>query len=169
MTPVELEMTETDGKHGEIDSIEPDDAGSVVELGLPQKATENQSPPVETSPSGSGHLEDIIDLNAARQLCGDKDERVRMLAETLLQEAKDLIIALQAAIEDKDIGTIRRHAHSLKGAAAGFGATDGVDAARGIESLSAEQRGDEIDASFSDLSGHVEKLVVALEQVIASR
>lgn len=168
MAPVELETTETSENVGAIHFNEPDDAGSVAELDRPPNATENETSPVEISPSGSAHLENIINLNAARELCGDKDERVRMLAETLLQEAKDLLIALHAAIEDEDIATIRRNAHSLKGAAAVFGATNVVDAARGIESLSAEEKVDEIDASFNELSGHVEKLVAALEQVIAS-
>lgn len=168
MAPVELETTETSGNVGAIHFNEPDDAGSGAELDRPPNATENETSPVETSPSGSGHLENVINLNAARELCGDKDERVRMLAETLLQEAKDLLIALHPAIEGEDIATIRRHAHSLKGAAAVFGATDVVDAARGIESLCAEEMVDEIDASFNELSGHVEKLVAALEQVIAS-
>ena len=168
MASVELDVNETEQHEEALYSNGLSDTGSIGELDLVQDNKAIDPSPVETPPCSSVRLENVIDLNAARELCGDKDERVKMLAETLLQEAKDLIIALHAAIEDEDIATIRRHAHSLKGAAAVFGAKDVVDAARGIESLSAEEKMAEIDASFNELSGHVEKLVDALQQVLTA-
>ncbi|MGI9475044.1 MAG: response regulator [Rubripirellula sp.] len=108
----------------------------------------------------------VVDLNAARELCGDNDERIRMLAETLLDEAEDLIVQLRSAIDDDDATTVRRHAHSLKGAASVFGATSVVAAARRIESLGADGELADIDAPFARLTVEVQRLSIALQRVI---
>jgi signal transduction histidine kinase/CheY-like chemotaxis protein/HPt (histidine-containing phosphotransfer) domain-containing protein len=110
----------------------------------------------------------VIDIPAARQLCRDNDERVRALAEILMAEAADLLQKMGRAIEAGDAESIRRGAHSLKGAAAVFKATGVIDAAVQLESIAAKNDLDDIETPFAKLDDEVGRLIAALTELLVA-
>ncbi len=110
----------------------------------------------------------VINIDAARQLCGGDDARIRFLAETLLVESTDLMQEMRAAVDSRDAESIRRCAHSLKGAAAVFDASSVIDTAFRLEMIAAEKKLDDIETPFAQLDYEVGRLALALKSVISS-
>ena len=124
-------------------------------------------PPI-LEPKQTNKSVNVIEIKAARALCGNDDKQIRILAETLLNESQDLINQLQIAVESGDSDSVRRHSHSLKGAAAVFGAEAVVEIALRMELLGTEDLGPEIEDTFAQLTLAVQQLSTALRQLINS-
>jgi CheY-like chemotaxis protein/HPt (histidine-containing phosphotransfer) domain-containing protein len=107
----------------------------------------------------------MINIDAARQLCRGDDAKVRFLAETLMREAADLIHNMREAVDSHDADSIRRCAHTLKGAAAVFDATGVVENAIRLEAIATEKNLDDIETPFAILSDEVGRLIMALESL----
>ena len=109
-----------------------------------------------------------INIESARQLCHGDTARMRFLAETLLGESAELMQSMREAFESHDAETIKRCAHSLKGAAAVFDAISVVESALRVEMIAAEQKLDEIETPVTELDQEVKRLAMALQSLIAS-
>nr|WP_143547651.1 response regulator [Rhodopirellula sp. SM50] len=142
----------------------------------PEDANANASPDVERDPGkrdGSELTElmndpaaaktlSAIDMETARKRCRGNDSQLRILAETLIGEATELMKSTREAVESHDVQTIRRSAHSLKGAASVFGATDVVDCALHLETIAESADVAQLNAQLDKVDEEVGRLVAAL-------
>ncbi len=103
-----------------------------------------------------------IDMETARERCRGNDSHLRILAETLIGEATSLMKSMREAVDTHDVESIRRGAHSLKGAASVFGATDVVDCALHLETIAESADLDELNAQLDKVDAEVGRLVAAL-------
>jgi two-component system sensor histidine kinase/response regulator len=100
-----------------------------------------------------------------QRLMGD-EEVARSISRTFLQEASQRIAELQTALQNSDLPTAIRHAHSLKGSSANLGAQDLRDSAAVLETLL--RSGDMAQASniLPQLLEHFEILQDALSRFL---
>ncbi|WP_372899493.1 response regulator, partial [Stieleria sp.] len=103
-----------------------------------------------------------IDMETARERCRGNDSHLRLLAETLIGEATELMKSMRAAVDSHDVQSIRRSAHSLKGAASVFGATDVVAGALHLETIAESADPAELNAQLDKVDEEVGRLVAAL-------
>lgn len=93
-------------------------------------------------------------------------EIVKEIIEIYIQEYPDRIINLQKNIEEKDLESLYKNAHSLKGVTANFFDKDTEDLARQLESKGKEGDDSGIEAIFEQLKITSEKLVAELKELI---
>ncbi len=116
-----------------------------------------------TSPNRDGG---IIDMEATRDLCSGDEERIAILARTLLDESATLMRDIREAIDADDVATVRRLSHTLKGSAAVFGATRVMDAALRLELMGTNGALDDIEGPWKELEIQVAELSAALQTLI---
>ena len=63
-----------------------------------------------------------IDVAAVKGRLECDDDLLIEIWEAFCEDAPQLLIGLQSALDREDLGTIERHAHSLKGSSANIGA-----------------------------------------------
>ena len=115
-----------------------------------KKSTENKSIP---QAAGNG----VIDIDAVRQICQNDEDRVQNLAKSLLKESSSLIADMRTALANNDVKLIHRCAHTLKGSAGIFGATEVKNNALQVELESMAMLND--NSSGESLAPLLEKLV----------
>ncbi len=111
---------------------------------------------------------DVINLAEARRRIPGGDAELRELAQALQEEAVKLRDTIEQALRDGDAETVRRAAHTLKGAAAVFEAQAVVDAARQLEQAAAAGSG-KVDRGrwhFAVLNTELQKLLAALDLIL---
>lgn len=91
------------------------------------------------------------------QFAGDPD--MAELVGLFLSELPDRIDALRSAWETRELGQLRRMAHQLKGAGAGYGFAPIGDAAAKLEKGLAACKGASADAPLDSLSRQLSELV----------
>jgi two-component system sensor histidine kinase/response regulator len=74
-----------------------------------------------------------IDREALRELTGGDAEFERELAETFVSSGDQCLAEIMAALKINDFDTVRKRAHSLKGASANIHALDLSQAASSLE------------------------------------
>jgi two-component system sensor histidine kinase/response regulator len=79
-----------------------------------------------------------IDREALRQLTGGDAEFERELAETFVSSGDQCLAEIMAALQVSDFDTVRKRAHSLKGASANIHALDLCQAASSLETAARE-------------------------------
>ncbi len=109
--------------------------------------------------------DDVLDLVAARELCGNNDSRLQLLAETLLSEASEIVPQIKEAMADQDWPVVQRLSHTLKGSAAVFGAQRVVDASWELEHH-CQSSPAENDERFVELEIAADRLVKALALLV---
>ncbi|MEO1103778.1 MAG: Hpt domain-containing protein [Devosia sp.] len=72
-------------------------------------------------------------LGKLLKMIGGETEDLQELIDDFVSEAPKLVAQMTAALETSDIEALRRHAHTLKGNAKDFGATDLAERAGGLE------------------------------------
>lgn len=93
-------------------------------------------------------------------------EIVKEIIEIYIQEYPDRITNLQKNIEEKDLESLYKNAHSLKGVTANFFDKDTEDIARQLETKGKEGDDSGIEDLFENLKTTSEKLVAELKELI---
>jgi HPt (histidine-containing phosphotransfer) domain-containing protein len=109
------------------------------------------TPSAETLPESASADEDepVFDLVRVEQVLGVlPPKRVAGMLSMLPSEIEMRLAELRSALDEEDLVRARRAAHTLKGLAANFGATQLVSASR-----AAEMACDTLDAGQAALSG----------------
>jgi two-component system, sensor histidine kinase and response regulator len=101
-----------------------------------------------------------VDRAALRELTGGDIEFERELAETFVRSGDQCLAEIIAALKVSDLDTVRKRAHSLKGASANIHAMDLSQAASSLESAAREN-------SVPAISGLVAELTEKLAAVNA--
>ncbi len=149
-------------QHDQVEGqIAADDAMGLAKRDAPQKRDLTEDPDV-------AEILSVIDVQAARELCHGNEDKLRMLAETLMGESADLMRKAREAVDARDAELIRRCAHSLKGAASVFAATGVVETALCLEMIAAEKKLDDIETPFAKLDHEVARLTLALKSLISA-
>jgi two-component system sensor histidine kinase/response regulator len=93
-----------------------------------------------------------IDRAALRELTGGDAEFERELAETFVSSGDQCLAEILAALKVSDYDTVRKRAHSLKGASANIHALDLSQAASSLENAARENSIPAIGGLVTDLS-----------------
>ncbi len=126
-------------------------------------------PPTSADDSVSEAIEldaKVIDIEAARRICGGDEGRLTLLASTLVEEADDLMCRIHDAVKSRDWKVLHRCAHTMKGSADVFGATAVVKAARQLESQSEQGNVQAITSLVGRLDNEVARLHDALTELL---
>ncbi len=94
----------------------------------------------------------------ALELVADDLELLATLAGVYLSEENDKIEALDAALAAGDAGSVRRIAHSLKGAVANFCAHACVEAAQSLEMMGRSEDVSDSQEAWSELRARLKEL-----------
>jgi PAS domain S-box-containing protein len=103
-----------------------------------------------------GIRRDIIDR------CGGDEHLVSELATVFLAECPSLMTRIQEAVRERDGSSLKRHAHTLKGAVGVFDSSVTFQTAARLEALGAEGRLDEAEREVNALVAAVAHLEPAL-------
>ena len=106
-----------------------------------------------------------IDRNALRELTGGDVEFERELAETFVNSGDQCLAEIIAALEVSDFDTVRKRAHSLKGASANIHAQVLSQAASSLESAVRENSIPAIGGLVADLGEKLAAVNAELRQV----
>jgi HPt (histidine-containing phosphotransfer) domain-containing protein len=93
-----------------------------------------------------------VDRQALRELTGGDEEFERELAETFVVSGDQCLAEIMAALKTSDFDTVRKRAHSLKGASANIHALDLSHAASSLETAVRENSTSAIGGLVADLS-----------------
>jgi len=93
-------------------------------------------------------------------------EIVKEIIEIYIQEYPDRITNLQKNIDERDLESLYKNAHSLKGVTANFFDKDTEDLARQLETKGKEGDESGIEDLFKRLKTTSEKLVAELKELI---
>lgn len=66
---------------------------------------------------------DVRSINQLRELIGGEEEELCELIKIFLVESKEILVDMNASLQDQNLDLLRRSAHSLKSSAQDFGAT----------------------------------------------
>ena len=111
----------------------------------------------------------VIDINTARRICRNDEQRLRELAQTLLDESSTLVHDIREALEAGDIDSLRRFVHTLKGSAGVFGAGAVVETTLQIHDLIRNGELEKVRDPVADLVREVEAMSRALTALLESR
>jgi len=106
-----------------------------------------------------------IDRDALRELTGGDVEFERELAETFVSSGDQCLAEIIAALKVSDFDTVRKRAHSLKGASANIHALDLSQAASTLETAVRENSIPAIGGLVADLSEKLAAVNAELRQV----
>jgi two-component system, sensor histidine kinase and response regulator len=105
---------------------------------------------------------ELFDRAALLARVGVREDRLRAIIQTFLDESRSLMAELRRAIIEGDASTLRRSAHSLKGAASIFGASRVVEAAAVLEDLGQASELSAAAEAYTRLDHELSKLTAAL-------
>ena len=118
---------------------------------------------------GKGSVQTIIPLGenrgALKELTGGAAEFERELAQTFVSSGDQCLAEIIAALKASDFDTVRKRAHSLKGASANIHARELSQAASSLENAVRENALPAIGALVSDLSEKLAAVNAELRQV----
>jgi two-component system, sensor histidine kinase and response regulator len=106
-----------------------------------------------------------IDRAALRELTGGDAEFERELAETFVSSGDQCLAEIMAALQVSDFDTVRKRAHSLKGASANIHALDLSRAASSLEDAARENSIPAIGGLVADLTEKLAAVNAELRQV----
>jgi two-component system sensor kinase len=117
--------------------------------------------PVE-GPAPSAETLPPMDWEAALGQLGGRSELLREMAGTFLRECEKLVRDTRLAVSHGDAAGVRRHAHSLKGAADLFAAGPAVGTAFRLEQMGRDGNLQAADEVVADLERELDRLKEAL-------
>ena len=118
--------------------------------------------------SSLSSLGEVIDVDSARKLCSGNDQRLRHLAETLLEETQQLMDRIRQSKNEGNMEEFRRAVHTLKGSAMVFHAQGVVDLGARIGKSAAKQHFELLDELLRSFEGEVGKMTDALHRLVVS-
>lgn len=104
-----------------------------------------------------------IDYEGVMKRLGNDVELFRDIVEVYRQDRRELATQIQPALEERDAQAVRRIAHSLKGLAANFGATECVNAAHALETSAKHETLENAEGEWRRLEQQLRRLDAALE------
>ncbi|KAA0678619.1 response regulator [Roseomonas genomospecies 6] len=135
-------------------------------LPLPAPATaDDAADDADAPPAGIPGLDTAAGLS---RVLGKK-RLYRDLLRKFIAGQKGAVSAIRAALDEGDLATAERHAHTLKGTAGNIGALPVQDAAANLEAAIREERPrPEIDARLAELEPPLGALLAHLEAALAA-
>lgn len=112
-------------------------------------------------------MDNIFDLAGALERVEGDREFLSELAKVYLDEVSKLMIAIAADVEQNDIITAARRAHTIKGASSNFSAQAVYDAAWDFEQLLSSSDSEQVAAAYDKLRHETDRLNQALRQEFA--
>ena len=127
-------------------------------------AVEGCGPDAEAGPPA---LADVsFEWDAALENVGGDEAMLRDLVEMFFGECPKLMEQIREHIADADGPELRRAAHTLKGSAHVFGATEAAEAAHRLEEIGREEAFADAEEALALLEGEVARLLPALRTMI---
>jgi len=137
---------------------------------MSQPANEQPSQPAPRElPDGAGSAVETrapMALDIALDAVGGSREGLRELADLFFQEAPALLTRIREALAAGDASALRHAAHTLKGAAAVFGADPTSDLARELEYRGRDEALDDAERDVARLQTEVDRLLTALRAAL---
>jgi two-component system sensor histidine kinase/response regulator len=110
----------------------------------------------------------ILNQRLALERVGGDEELLREVAQLFLEEYPRSLGEIRVAVEAGDAKLLEREAHSLKGAAANFGAEPVVSAALALEIMGRKAQIGEAPPGLAALEAALTQLHAELEALAAS-
>lgn len=128
-------------------------------------AGDSPQPGDSSSPVVASSIEDrpIVDRDGALKRMGGDVQLFQDMVQFFIEDAPGLLTEMDTANASGDAENVARAAHSLKGLAANFGATDAIEAAQTLEKQVKASGLAETDAAFANLHREMQRLLTALE------
>jgi PAS domain S-box-containing protein len=130
----------------------------------PIDASKSLDPASATSPPAAPPPAAPVDLAALRDIVGDDAEFQRELIDTFIASGDATLAQIVAALDASDFASVRKSAHSLKGASANIRAQPLSAAARLLESQAASQNATACREQLGSLRAHYERTRAYLKQ-----
>ncbi len=111
---------------------------------------------------------DAIDWVRARSTVGGDEKLLRELLDVYQGETKGLMHDIDRALREEDHRTLKRAAHTLKGASLSVGAVETAQAAQHLEDVEQREGLDEVREAFRELQQVVEKVWSCARNYLAS-
>jgi PAS domain S-box-containing protein len=122
-----------------------------------------RSAPAAPPPPG-GPAGDVFDPAAMRERLGDDDALLRELVELFQGDCPGLLQRVATAVQARDPEALRQAAHTLKGSASNFGATDATRLALRLEEMGRTGNLTGADEVNAQLEAALRRLLEALDQ-----
>jgi two-component system, sensor histidine kinase and response regulator len=149
-----------------LSSFTPEETPAELETHSAEFVDANRTGVSSKEPSHVDSSEGFFDKAALLLRIGGREDRLQMIIQIFLDEAYEQMGGLKEAITRGDASSMKRPAHSLKGACAVFGAWSVVDAATVLESLGqagelsgAAELFSRLEKEFFILKSHLEALL----------
>lgn len=135
-----------------------------------QSAAVPGNPAERTIPSEHNGC-DVLDWKAALELVDGDKAVLQDLVRLFIESCPQIMADMGQAIRDENATALKHAAHSLKGSAKIFGATQVVETARQLESLGGTKTLEHAEPAWRTLQSLVSQLIAALEatQEISNR
>jgi PAS domain S-box-containing protein len=104
----------------------------------------------------------LIDLQYALDLMGGEKEVLRIGCEAIAREMPKLLKQLHDALQNEDVCTVHRLAHSIKGTAKSIKADETAALAEQLEWMAGEKHMENAERLYLDLQENAEKMLVEL-------
>ncbi len=115
-------------------------------------------PPGADGPPPEGKPMPLYDEKKALERCGDDPVLLRELIDMFLVEVPKWLAAIDESLASGDVETLKRGAHSIKGAAGTFAAEEAVQAAFALEQIAKERRLEEAVPALTALKEALARL-----------
>lgn len=110
-------------------------------------------------------IDTVSDFDYDRALAGADTEMVEIITDTFMEQWPVDLQKMIQGLSQKDLASVGRVSHALKGTLAMFGAMPAADLARQVETDCADGVADTLSGLISQLTGEVKQLILALERV----
>ena len=127
----------------------------------PQSADEPKPADATESDTAESATDATIDFDLAMKQLPGGPPAMRQLVEVFREECRSLMARLDAAVDEQDLATVHRLAHTLKGSAKLFYATPLADSAARLESAAEAKELPQLSDLLDDL--HREEALVEVE------
>lgn len=121
---------------------------------------------IDTQQDQAASIAAVLDFDGLMERIGGDLDFVKSMADYLKEDYPQQVVAIRAAIENRDEAQVKKSAHSLKGMAGNLGGIKAAQQALRLESLARDKRLDQCDEATDDLESALSELQVALERKI---
>jgi CheY-like chemotaxis protein/HPt (histidine-containing phosphotransfer) domain-containing protein len=115
-----------------------------------------------SEPMVSNATTDVVDWNEALRTAGGNRKLLMEIVEAFLEESRRLMKAMLEAVEQGDMATLERSAHTLKSAASYFGANHASETALRLELMGRDRQLPHVREGLAELEGELENLTKVL-------
>jgi CheY-like chemotaxis protein/HPt (histidine-containing phosphotransfer) domain-containing protein len=132
-------------------------------VGLLAKIALHEDPTTEVMETMvSNSTSEVVDWNEALRTAGGNRELLTEIVEAFLEESRRLMKSMLEAVEQGDMTTLERAAHTLKSAARYFGASHASETALRLELMGRDRQLPHVREALAELEGQLENLTRVL-------